>query len=429
MNPIRLLAHRALPGWLALGLCALPGSGAAQSADSSADTLRFSGFGSLGVAHIDAPEGWVYRRELSQPLSRNRTRFDLDSRLGLQVNYTPSASIELVGQANLTRRTPAAERGDAIEWAFGAYRPNADWTLRLGRVNLDAFLMSDHRSVGFAYPYARPPVEFYAQLPSSLDGADATRVWNGSDAQWRAKLYAGRSKLAFDTTSTLDMRAVLGAMVSREADGLLTRFSVIQTRLSFSAPDLQPLLAGLGGLTALPLPAVAAQAGELRSRLTLDEVRHTYVSFGARYEVGAWLLGGELMRVTGSVPVSFSAGYATVGRRWGPATVFTVVSRIEKSSPSVAVPDWGATLAPLLGAAGAQQGQFLGTAAALAVNGLSPKQSTVALGARWDLGSQWALKLQWDHIRVAADGSSLWGGASTQATRANVGSVVLDFVF
>ncbi len=429
MNSITLLARRALPGCLALSLSALAGHCAALSADGSVDALRLSGFGSLGVAHVDAPEGWVYRRELSQPLNSSSTRLDLDSRLGLQVNYTPSSAFELVGQAILMRRASAAERTDLVEWAFAAYRPNADWTLRLGRVNMDIFLMSDHRSVGFAYPLARPPVEFYGQLPSSLDGADATRVWNDGNAQWRAKLFSGRSKLAFNGTDKLDLRSVLGGMVSREADGLLTRVSVVQTRLTFSSPSLQPLLAGLGGLSTLPVAEVATQANELRSRLTLENVKHTYVSFGARYDVGGWLLGGELMRVTGSVPVSFSAGYVSLGRRWGPATVFGVFSHISRGSQPVDEPAWGATLAPLVGPAGAQQAQFLGTTAALAVNGLSPRQTTWALGTRWDLGDRLALKLQWDHIRVSASGSSLWGNASAQATRANVGSVVLDFIF
>jgi hypothetical protein len=210
VNSITLLARRALPGCLALSLSALAGHCAALSADGSVDALRLSGFGSLGVAHVDAPEGWVYRHELSQPLNSSSTRLDLDSRLGLQVNYTPSSAFELVGQAILMRRASAAERTDLVEWAFAAYRPNADWTLRLGRVNMDIFLMSDHRSVGFAYPLARPPVEFYGQLPSSLDGADATRVWSDGNAQWRAKLFSGRSKLAFNGTDKLDLVVLVG---------------------------------------------------------------------------------------------------------------------------------------------------------------------------------------------------------------------------
>ena len=429
MNPPPLLSRLSLPGWLVLASAALAGPCAAQVADHGVDNLRFSAFGTLGAAFVDAPAGWVYRREFSQPLNSQGTRFDLDSRLGLQVNYSPSAAIELVGQANLRRRAPVAGPADAVEWAFAAWRPNADWTLRLGRVNLDAFLMSDHRSVGFAYPYARPPTEFYAQLPSSLNGVDAARVWNDGSAQWRAKLLAGHSRLSFDSSNKLDLKKVLGGMVSRESDGLLMRVSAFQARLFFSAPPLQPLLAGLDSLALLPVPGVAAQAGELRSRMTLDDAKPTYVSVGAQVDRDDWLLSGELVRVTGSVPVSFSAGYVSLGRRWGPVTVFGVAGRISRSSRPAAAPVWEGTLAPLIGPAAAQQAQFLGTSAATVVNSLLPKQSTFALGTRWDLGPRLALKVQWDHIRVAENGSSLWGAGSTVATRANVGAVVLDFVF
>lgn len=429
MKPILTPALRAWPGCLALGLSVLVAPCAAQSAEGNVRTLRFSGFGSLGAAHISAPADWVYRRELSQPLNTSSTRFDLDTRLGLQVNYTPSSAFELVGQANLRRRAPAAPGSDAVEWAFAAWRPNTDWTLRLGRVNTDAFLMSDYRSVGLAYTFARPPVEFYAQLPASLDGADASWVWNNGNALWRAKAFTGKSRLTFDGNNSLDLRRLLGGMVSREADGLLLRASALQAQLSFTSPDLAPLLAGLDGLNALPVPGLGAQASALRSRLTLDKVKHTYVSVGIRYEPEDWLLGAELRHVTGSVLIKSSAGYASVGRRFGPVTVFGLASRIGSASQPAEAPPWGVQLAPVIGPAAAQQVQFLGSTAALTINGLAPRQSALGLGLRWDLDHARALKLQWDHIRVDANGSFLWGNGSPQAERAQVASVVLDFVF
>jgi hypothetical protein len=420
-------ARRAAAACLALGLAALAGPGAAQSADPGGSTLRFSGFGSLGLAHVDAPEGWVYRREVSQALEARQSRVDLDSRLGLQVNYAPSTSFELVAQANLRRRAPAAEDTDPIEWAFAAYRPHADWSLRLGRINLDAFLISDYRSVGFAYPYARPPVELYGAMPTSLDGADASRVWNDSSGQWRAKVFLGNAQVNFEQVNKLKLPGLLGGMVSREAGGLFTRVSLMWTPVDYVTPALQPLLAGLGNLAALPVPAVANQAADLRKRLELKDGKQLYLSFGTRYEMGDWVLSGELTRVTG--PIAYSAGYVSVGWRVGPATIFGVASRQTSPSEPLAAPAWQAQLAPLVGPAVAAQAQFLGSASARAINGLSPRQSTFALGTRWDLGSQMALKVQWDHIRVAADGGTLWGRSTPQAARANVGTVVLDFVF
>lgn len=421
------MANRAWAVCVVLGLAAHAGPGAAQTADPSSNTLRFSGFGSVGAAHVDAPAGWVYRREVSQSLDTKVGRLDLDSRLGLQVNYAPSASFELVGQVNLRRRAPASTSSDAVEWAFAAYRPDADWTLRLGRVNLDAFLISDHRSVGFAYPYARPPVEFYSSMPTSLDGADLSRVWNVGSGQWRAKALIGSSQVAFEQANKLKLPWLVGGMVSREADGLFTRFSVIQTQLTYASPDLQALRAGLGSLSALPVPSVASQAADLRTRLNLNISKQLYLSVGVRYDVGDWLLSGELTHV--SEQLGYTASYASVGRRFGPVTVFGIVSRLSNPRVALAAPAWQAQLAPLVGAAGAQQAQFLANGAVTAINRLSPQQTTVALGSRWDLSPQMALKVQWDHIRVPANGATLWGRATTQAARANVGTVVLDFVF
>lgn len=412
---------------LALGLAALASPSAAQSSDPGGSSLRFSGFGSLGLAHVDAPEGWVYRREVSQALSTEQPRADVDSRLGLQVNYAPSASFELVGQANLRRRAPAARDSDVIEWAFAAYRPDANWTLRLGRVNLDAFLISDHRSVGFAYPYVRPPVELYGAMPTSLDGGDISRVWNDSTGQWRAKLFLGDSQVNFEQANVIKLPGLLGGMVSREAGGLTARFSFMWTPVHYEAPGLQQLLGGLGGLAALPVPSVANEAAYLRKRLELKDGKQLYLSFGTRYDVGDWMLSGEFTHVSG--PIGYRAGYVSAGHRFGPATVYGVLSSQAGTRDRLGAPAWQAQLTPIIGPMGAAQAQFLGTAAARGVNYLSPRQTTFALGTRWDLGPQMSLKVQWDYIRVGAEGGSLWGRTTPEAARANVGTAVLDFVF
>ncbi|XVJ68682.1 MAG: hypothetical protein HEQ39_02810 [Rhizobacter sp.] len=404
------------------------GSCLAQAELPEYSNFRFSGFGTIGFAHVAAPEGWAYRRDLAHSQSQRSERLDLDSRLGLQLNYVPSPNFELTAQAIVNRRAPAANDGSAIEWAFAAYRPNADWTVRLGRVNLDAFVLSEYRNVGFAYVYARPPVEFYAQLPSSLDGADATRTWNIDGALWRAKAFAGQTKKAIGDDS-LYAGQVFGGMVSREAEGLLLRASLFQANLTFRSAQLRSAADALVSLTALPIPSVAEQAHALRSRLMVEDLRHRYVSLGTRYEARDWVFGGELLRVTGSRQIAFSAEYASIGRRLGPLTVYGLVSRVATTNAPLESPAWTTQLEPVLGPSLAQQAQMLGESSADAIKSFRSRQKSFSLGARWDLASQVSLKLQWDHIRVEPNGSVLWGNASTQPTRANVGSLVVDFVF
>ena len=78
---------------------------------------------------------------------------------------------------------------------------------RVGRINFDAFLMSDHRHVGYAYPWVRPPSEFYAWIPIfSMDGIDAAYNFQSKDARWRIKAQAGAWKRAHPDRQRLDLR-------------------------------------------------------------------------------------------------------------------------------------------------------------------------------------------------------------------------------
>ena len=46
--------------------------------------------------------------------------------------------------------------------------------MRVGRVGLPVFMISDYRNVGYANTMLRPPAEMYSQVPiNSIDGVDA----------------------------------------------------------------------------------------------------------------------------------------------------------------------------------------------------------------------------------------------------------------
>ncbi len=411
-----------------LGAVLFAGAGTCLAAGPS--NLQFSGFGTLGISHVNAPEGWAFTRDLAQARNARETRPDLDSRLGLQLNYTPDPTLELVGQVIATRRSEASRDSDAIEWAFAAWRPDADWTLRAGRVNLDAFLLSDHRSVGFAYPFARPPVDFYAQLPTSLDGADLTRVWDEPNGQWRAKLFAGQASVFVTDTVRLKVKPLIGAMVSHESDGLLLRASVFHARFDNEIPIASMILGSLDQISAVPLPQIQSDAMELRRRSTTQGTTATYLALGARYESNDWLLSSEYTLLRANALGSFQAGYASVGRRIGAWTLYTVASAVKSSEAAIASPQWGALIAPVAGPVLAAQAQYLADTAADFINTSRIVQRTVSLGTRWDASPRVALKLQWDRIHVDVNGSRAWGVDITKAdATVNVGTVLLDFIF
>jgi hypothetical protein len=418
------LATIALAFGLHTGVCI------ADSSTSGSDTFHVSGFGTLGVSQIDEPAGWAYTRSLGDAVNTGHFRADLDSRFGLQVNYRPTSQLELVGQAVASRLVPGATVGDGLELAFAAYRPDANWTLRGGRVNLDLYLLSDYRDVGFTYEFIRPPVEFYWQTPTSLDGGDLSRLWTFGDVQWKTKIYGGRTTEGLGV-DRLIIGQLFGAMVSRESNGLLLRASGMHGRFGNTLNFQQELVDVLHGLDALPLPTIVAQANSLALDLQPSGAALEFLAAGLQYDRHNWMLSGEISHfAVDRLPEgNYTGGYGSIGRRFGDVSIFGVESFAAATASPISAPNWAQALAPF-GPAVAQQAQYLASESAVAINTLAGRQHTTSLGARWDLSSQVALKTQWDHTQTSAIGALHWWGATTPAAgTVNVVSVAVDFVF
>lgn len=418
------------------GVAVCAGAVRAEGLETGTSALRFNGFGTLGLTHTDGPADWGFRRDISQPPNQGGTRGDTDSRLGLQVNYAATSRLELVAQVLLKRRVSEAPLIDSLEWAFASYQPAAGWTVRLGRVNPDAFLLSDYRNVGFAYLWARPEIGFYGALPLySIDGADITRVWNLGATRWKAKLFSGEGA-AYGSSmgqpgSKLIAHNISGLTLSTEWEGLTFRATAVHARLVLqNATALERLSDGLGAVRQLPLPETAAQAAELQRRLSLSPGELTFAELGIAYEGSEWLASAELSTINGSFAADHGKnGYVSLGRRFGPVTLFGMLAASRSSGSDAVAPDWGTSLAPVLGPQAAARLQQLGTGAAMAVNAQRQTQRSISFGLRWDLQPQLALKLQWDRYRIGANGHLLWANGTPDAETANVGTAVLDFIF
>lgn len=413
----------ALGSALCLLAAACPAQDGGRDREGVGGGVRLSGFGTFGLAHVTAPADWGYARSVDQRSGTRRTRADVDSRLGVQLNYAPAPSFELVGQLLGMSRFSGAADGDAVEWAFAAYRPTGSLAIRAGRLNIDQFVMSDYRNVGFAYPYVRPPVEYYGSIPTALDGVDVAYSWDLADSQWRLKAFAGRSK-----THGLRLDEAFGLSIARESGGLLLRAGWSRADLAHNPQTIEPLMSGLGQLAAsVPVPALADQALALQRQLDLKARPLVYATLGMSWDEGEWVLALELTRMSiGRSAVR--AGYASVARRVGDVTVFGIVSGAGSNGSTMQAPQWEAMLGPLAGPVLAQQAQLLGNAAAHAAS-QTLRQTTISLGARWDLSPRLALKLQWDRVRVGVNGGYLWDQSRGERGRARVGTLLLDFVF
>lgn len=419
----------------------------AQSAQRDGYGLRLSGFGTFGVVSADmSGEPWGFRRDILQPHDDAGTRLDTDTRLGVQANYAIDSQWDLVGQAVVRRQATGAPPAHRVDWAFVSYRPTPHWLLRGGRISPDIFLLSDHRHVGFAYPWVRPNVEFYGWLPVySMAGADATHEFRLADAVWRARVFAGRSSdvmpdpplgngapIGTPPQHSRIKARFLGGTLTREAEGLTLKASLVwlRSRVS-SAMDTSPLVAALDGLAAMPLQPVGAEAALLRSKLPRDGPSMRYVALGLSYESGPWAWHAEGSQVVNRPTGDRTRhGWAGASRRWGDFTLFTTVGRASSAGSPLAPPtQWAAALTPLLGPVAAAQAQGLGTATTAMLNLSRLDQRSVALGARWDFHPRMALKIQHDRVKVSNHGGLLWGNASGRPNRGDVTTMTVDFVF
>jgi hypothetical protein len=112
----------------------------------------------------------------------------LESRIGVQaiVSFAPQWSVAAQEVAKL-RGTTNFDPG--TEWLYAQYQPNSNLKLRLGRVVLPVFLISDTVNVGYAVPWFRAPNEVYFAEPlEHLDGGQA--LWKQSLGVFQLNLEA-----------------------------------------------------------------------------------------------------------------------------------------------------------------------------------------------------------------------------------------------
>lgn len=416
-----------LPAVWAVVACVTLGAPAHAAGDDNGP-LRINGFGTLGLTHIRAPEGWYFRRDAAQYPTDKKTSWDTDTRLGLQAHYEVNPSLELVSQVVLKRRLHDSKPAESLEWLFASYKPTGDVTLRLGRTSPDMFLLSDYRNVGVAYPWVRPNLEIYSALPLyAIDGADASYVWSEADARWRAKAFLGnvnaRATLAYSPEQlNFKLKPGAGLILTRESGGLLMRSIVGGARMSVDVSDRTRASGqALRQLRESGNPTVAAQAAELYSRLGLETDTALFAELGISYDLDGWLWSAEYATVRLSTGTrNAHSAYVSLGRRVGDFTFFGMLGRSVSELPIQEAPDWSA-ISP--------EAQSLATAVATSINSSRARQTTLSLGTRWDFHPQMALKFQWDHFWISKAGSSLWVGSSLEPATPDVFSATLDFTF
>jgi hypothetical protein len=407
----------------------------AGAQDLSRNTFSFSGFGTVGVVGKTGARDWGFTRNSTQLGAGSDLSAAPDSRLGGQVNWSGGSPWEAAVQGVLMSRPGQVPVRDVVEQAYLGYRPLPDTRIRLGRTSADIFLYADSRNVGYAFPWARPPVDFYGFAPlTSIDGIDLEQRWNTGDATWRARATAGslRTSVADANGSRIPVRAseILAVGLSRESNGLLVKLSYLRGQIELSTdPGVLALRRGLEDLRAVPVPGLGRQIDLLGNNLWTGGIT-SYMAVAAQYDRGPWTLiaEGSQLSVPDS-PLDARRAYVSLGWRKNAVTYYGIASRVKPQDRARAEPDLASALAPAVGSAAAQQAQMLAGYATAAASNYRFDQSTVGAGFRWDFAANAALKFQVDRFNVRQNGGAGWRHHDGQAAKGTLVSVLVDFVW
>lgn len=402
-----------------------------------AEGFRISGYGTVGIAQ-DNRSDIAPIRDISQRPSDNlgRSSWQRDTRLGVQAEYRVSRLVDLVGQA-VFRDQVSTDINHVIELAYAGFKPTPSLDIRLGRFGYDAFLMSDTRNVGYAYPWVRPFTEYYGWIPMfSVDGTDVAYTISQGNSQWRLKGQYGRShagvpvgnsQLDFKTNNVFSLTASRreGPWEAKVGYSTFTsRNEVSPDGSGNSLADLQQGLDAIAAATAGFAPAINAEATDLRQQLSFRGARVQYVTFGIGYNDGNWMFQMELAKTAAThklVPHG-SMGYGVIGYRRGDWLPFVAISATRPGNElRTASSDWS-----VIGQAATQ------ASAIISLNSSRMDQTTFSIGTRWDFDTQAALKLQWDRTRVSPNGYGLLfkdAQLDNRSSKFDQLSLVLDFIF
>lgn len=405
------IPRRVLPLLCLLGASAAAGSGLEPSVWS------FNGYGTVGAMHSneDRADYEPSMVMIEGPGRSGSWSVGVDSRLGAQIGFHPTPRLSAVVQVVAEDRL-VDDYEPKLEWAHINYELTPNVTIGAGRTALDTFLVSAHRKVGYALHWARPPAELYRTVSiTSSDGVQVGFNLNRADVSWRTTINYGQN----------DADEVGGQIA---ADELIGIFST----LDWGAATLHAayLRAKLDSPVTDPffdlLDPFGPEGAAVRREHDLDGKWASFTGLGASYDPGTWFLMAEWGRGNSDSIAGISEGwYLSGGYRFGRVAPYVTFADAERGHNASFTGLTVAAYPPMVAPVAAGVNAILAEARA----GL-PDQSTLSIGARWDVMRSVAAKVQYDRVDVH-DGFGTFSNVEPgfQPSRVDLFSVSVDFLF
>lgn len=412
---------RLLVLYLLICLISLSGIKDVSAIDLGSDRVRASGFGTFGITSAgESLHG--FRKELNQSGQFGGLSASSGSNFGLQLDADILPNLSATIQAVVEERAKY-DFNNIVDWAFLRYQIKPSVVVRAGRMGTDLFLLSEYRNVGFAYLWAHPVVEFYAPVPfSHFDGADLNYTHQVKAGHINFKVFGGHTRADIRLARGgvgMTEGSFVGANAGFVSEHWKVRLTYATVKLSSVRSPADQLISAFDQVPEAIWPQSATFANELSGK---DQRIH-YLSAGMSYDNNTWLVQSEIAMASSEWSrANIFNGYFSVGRRFGPVTLYSVAAGAKSRDKLTNVSD------PLVSSPQLDQ---LQTITQSAFSSSRVDQSTISLGMRWDLHPRMALKAQWDHVWVKKDGGRLLVLKTPleKDITLNVFSVNLNFIF
>lgn len=408
-------------------LCAALCSPTAQAATSIEDVVRFSGFGTVGIATSDDNDA-DYRSNIEQSTGvgfSNNPDSGLDTIFGTQVDIEIVPKLTATAQIIARRLSDYNSSKPYFEWANFKYDLNEQTYLRAGRFVAPTFMISESRMIGYAQPAVRPVAEVYLLSPISyMNGVDGGYKFLLGDTL--VKLRAGVGTLNQEinqVNGTLNFKFEIKSFdttIEHGAHSFRVGYQKISMDVMNDALELYDL-----AMDQLEDNGVA-NASTIHDSMQRLDVPLDFISLGYMYDDGGMFVQTEYaVRKFDSDFVQSLDGFYLLGGyhfgKWSPYVSFSkLIHQDQAEFPALDT----ASIDPGLGGL---------VSAVNAGSQLLIERDAWTVGVRWDLLSGVALKAQIDHIikpkNTVAEFVNATNEFFAEERDINVVSAAIDFAF
>lgn len=342
---------------------------------SHAADIQWNGFASLtgGIGTDDATltDGKeVYLYDYDQDLN-----FRPESKVALQAVSKLGDGFSITAQA-ISRGVDDFDF--EMEWAFVTYDFGDASRVNVGKIRLPLFHYSDYLEVGHAYHWIRPPESVYDLFLSTVEGVNLQLNHYIGDWDSSVQIVFGSTEdelLISGSPSNSESKNVGGLAWSLGNSWLSFRATYFRGDITLQNEGVDEIAAGF----------TASGLGAFVDGFLADEDKGVFYGLSFKVDKQHWFVSGEHTKVTldDSFIGEYVSSYLTSGLKFGNATFHLTYERQKDNGNE-------AFLNNLIGTVGLNA---LTGAAAFVVNSQEEESNTMTLGARYDVNSSVALKL------------------------------------